>query len=54
VIWYLPHLAVVKQDRSTTKLLIEINAAVRYYGVSLNDVASQGPYLQSDIFDALL
>ena len=52
--WYLPHFAVVKQDRSTTKVRIVFNAATRYHGVSLNDVVFQGPKLQHDLFDVLL
>ena len=51
---YLPHFAVVKQDRSTTKVRIVFNAAAKYHGVSLNDVVFQGPKLQRDLFDMLL
>ena len=52
--WYLPHFAVVKRDRSTTKVRIVFDAAARYHGVSLNDVVFQGPKLQRDLFDVLL
>ena len=41
--WYLPHFAVVKQDRSTTKVRIVFDGAARYHGVSLKDVVFQGP-----------
>ena len=47
-------LAVVKQDRSTTKVRIVFDAAARYHGVSLNDVVFQGPKLHCDLFNVLL
>ena len=37
----LTSLAVVKQDRLTTKVRIVPDAAVKYHGVSLNDVVFQ-------------
>ncbi|KAJ8045018.1 hypothetical protein HOLleu_07935 [Holothuria leucospilota] len=52
--WYLPHFAVVKPDRETTKVRIVYDASAKYNGLSLNDVILNGPKLQTDLFDVLL
>ena len=52
--WYLPRFAVVKRDRSTTKICIVFDASARYHDVALNDVVFQGPKLQCELFGALL
>ena len=52
--WYLPHFAVVKPDRTTTKTRIVFDASAKFGGVSLNDAIHQGPKLQRDLFDVLL
>ena len=52
--WYLPHFAVVRMDRSTTKVRIVFDAAAKYEGVALNDALLPGPKLQRDLFDVLL
>ena len=53
-VWYLPHFAVVKEDRVTTKTRIVFDASAKYHGVALNDVIFQGPKLQRELFDVLL
>ena len=35
--WYLPHFAVVRTDRSSTKTRIVFDASAKHCGVSLND-----------------
>ncbi|XP_065896127.1 uncharacterized protein [Dysidea avara] len=45
--WYLPHFAVVKQDRSTTKTHIVFDTSARYHDVVLDDVAFHGPKLRT-------
>jgi hypothetical protein len=52
--WYLPHFAVIKQDKQTTKVRIVYDAAAKYEGCSLNDEMFPGPNLQRDIVDILL
>ena len=52
--WYLPHFAVVRPDKATTKTRIVFDASAKYQGVSLNDVIHQGPKLQRELFDVLL
>ncbi len=52
--WYLPHFAVVKSDRTTTKTRIVFDASAKCNSVSLNDAIHQGPKLQTDLFDVLL
>lgn len=50
--WHLPHFAVVRPEKETTKTRIVFNASARYDGISLND--EKGPKLQRDLFDVLL
>ena len=52
--WYLPHFAVVRMDRVTTKTLVVFDASAKCKGVSLNHMINQGPKLQNELFDVLL
>ena len=52
--WYLPHFAVVRPDKATTKTRIVFDASAKSEGIALNDVIHQGPKLQRELFDVLL
>lgn len=52
--WYLPHFAVIREDKETTKVRIVYDGAATYNGVSLNDEMLTGPNLQRDILEILL
>ena len=52
--WYLPHFAIVRPGRETTKTRIVFDASAKCNGVSLNDAICQGPKLQRDLVDVLL
>ena len=52
--WYLPHFAVVRMDRPSTKTRIVFDASAKYCGVSLNDAIHQGPKLQQELFKVLI
>lgn len=52
--WYLPHFAVVRTDRVTTKTRVVFDASAKSGGISLNDIIYQGPKLQRELFDVLL
>eukprot|EP00112_Aurelia_sp_Birch-Aquarium-sp1_P014565 Seg3156.4 transcript_id=Seg3156.4/GoldUCD/mRNA.D3Y31 product="hypothetical protein" protein_id=Seg3156.4/GoldUCD/D3Y31 len=52
--WYLPHFAIVRPDKETTKTRIVFDASAKYNGTSLNDAICQGPKLQRDLVDVLL
>ncbi|KAK6171952.1 hypothetical protein SNE40_018370 [Patella caerulea] len=52
--WFLPHFAVVRPIKATTKVRIVFNAAAKQDGISLNDTIYQGPKLQNELFDVLL
>ena len=52
--WYLPHFAILKPNKATTKLRIVFDASAKYEGRSLNDMIYSGPKLQSELFDVLL
>ena len=51
---YLPHHAVVRQDKQTTKVRVVYDASARTTGPSLNDCLHVGPKLNTKIFDILL
>lgn len=51
---YLPHHAVVKQDRETTKTRIVYDASAKTTGPSLNDCLCTGPSFNQKVFDILL
>jgi len=50
---YLPHRAVVKEDRITTKIRPVFDASCKINGPSLNECLYSGPNLLSKIFDIL-
>ena len=52
--WYLPHFAIVKKSRLTTKTRIVFDASAQCDGVSLNDAIHQGPKLQKELYQVLL
>ena len=52
--WYLPHFAVIKADRATTKTRVVFDASASCGDVSLNDMIHQGPKLQRELFDVLI
>jgi hypothetical protein len=52
--WYLPHFAVSKPEKETTKTRIVFDASAKKDGVSLNDVIYTGPKLQRDLVYVLL
>ena len=51
---YLPHHAVVRQDKSTSKLRIVYDASAKSTGPSLNECLYTGPKFGQSIFDILL
>ena len=53
-IHYLPHHAVVRQNKQTTKVRVVYDASARTTGPSLNDCLHVGPKLNTKIFDILL
>ncbi|XP_064633652.1 uncharacterized protein LOC135491610 [Lineus longissimus] len=54
-VYYLPHHAVVREDKTTTKTRIVFDASARdKHGVSLNDCLHQGPALQPNLVAVLL
>lgn len=52
--WFLPHFAVIKKERTTTKTRIVFDAAAKDRGKSLNDAIRAGPKLQQDLLNVLL
>ena len=53
-IHYLPHHAVVRDDKSTTKLRIEYDASAKTNGPSLNDCLYTGPKFGQNIMDIII
>ena len=51
---YLPHRAVVRLDRDTTKVRVVYDASSKMFGPSLNDCLHVGPSLNPYLFDILL
>jgi len=51
---YIPCHAVIRRDKSTTKLRVVYDASARSNGVALNDCLYIGPPLAENIFDVLL
>ena len=51
---YLPHHAVVRREKATTRLRVVYGASARSDGVALNDCVYTGPPLTENIFDVLL
>lgn len=53
--YYIPHHAVIREDKVTTKLRVVLDAsACTDNGTSLNDILYAGPVLQADLFNILL
>uniref|UniRef100_A0A1I8NZF9 Reverse transcriptase domain-containing protein n=2 Tax=Stomoxys calcitrans TaxID=35570 RepID=A0A1I8NZF9_STOCA len=53
--FYLPHHAVVKPERTTTKVRVVFNASKKTStGCSLNDILHTGPILQNDLMNVIL
>ncbi|XP_075151112.1 uncharacterized protein LOC142225221 [Haematobia irritans] len=53
--FYLPHHAVVKPERTSTKVRVVFNASKRSStGISLNDILHTGPILQNDLMNVVL
>ena len=51
---YIPHHAVIRRDKETTKLRIVFDALSKTEGVSLNECLNSGPCLVPNLFDVLL
>ena len=49
---YIPHHAVITQDKSTTKLRVVCSASAKEVGTSLNDCLHAGPKFEQNIMDA--
>ena len=52
--WYLPHFAVVRPDKETTKTRIVFDASATTDGVSLNSLLHAGPMFQRDLVEVLV
>ena len=52
--WYLPHFAIIKPDRETTKTRIIFDASAAQDGTTLNNFIYEGPKLQRDLANVLL
>ena len=51
----MPHRAVLREDRETTKVRIVFDASAKYQNeLSLNDILNRGPCLLPYIFDILI
>ncbi|XP_065177331.1 uncharacterized protein LOC135807824 [Sycon ciliatum] len=47
--WFLPHFAILRPDKATTKTRIVFDASAKYEGTSLNDTMLPGPKLQRQL-----
>ena len=47
--WFLPHFAVLRPDKETTKTRIVFDASAKYDGIALNDTIFPGPKLQRQL-----
>ena len=54
MIHYLPHHAVIRQDKETTKVRLVYDASARSNGPSLNDCLHTGPKFNQKILEILL
>ena len=54
MIHYLPHHAVIRQDKKTTKVRVVYDASARTSGPSLNDCLHAGPKFNQRILEILL
>jgi hypothetical protein len=52
--WLLPHFAVIREEKETSKLRIVFDAAAKVGQPSLNDQLRDGPKLQRDLLNILL
>lgn len=53
--YYIPHQAVIREDKTTSKVRIVLDASAKTHsGLSLNDVLHVGPNLQADLMLLLL
>ncbi|XP_065178471.1 uncharacterized protein LOC135809125 [Sycon ciliatum] len=52
--WFLPHFAVVREDKATTKVRVVFDAAARFNGTSINEHMYAGPRLQNDLVTVLI
>jgi len=48
--WYLPHFAVVKDGRTTSRIRVVFDAAAKCNGIALNDMIHPGPKLQQYVW----
>lgn len=53
-IHYIPHHAVIRRDKSTTRLRVVYDASAKSDGASLNECLHAGPPLAQNIFDIML
>ena len=51
---YIPHHAVIRRDKETTKLRIGFDASSKTEGVLLNGCLNSGPCLASNLYGVLL
>ncbi|XP_065192575.1 uncharacterized protein LOC135823654 [Sycon ciliatum] len=51
---YLPHFAVIREDKATTKVRVVFDAAARANNVAVNDLMLAGPKLQADLVKLLI
>uniref|UniRef100_A0A5S6QLZ4 DUF1758 domain-containing protein n=1 Tax=Trichuris muris TaxID=70415 RepID=A0A5S6QLZ4_TRIMR len=52
--WYLPHCAVIRNDKASTKWRIVFDGSTSYQGVTLNDMLEPGSALQKQLVGILI